>query len=521
MKTSLLALSTMELIQFFLLQTIILLGVFPFEACASPFPMDPGGSGSGYGHGHNYNYYGHPEEAPGSQDVDANEGSFWPPPLNRLNVPDQQFYFDDSLGTSRLMTPRTRDLVETTGSRRRSRLGHGSGSHDPQAAPDTSRRRNQRGSTSQWSVSSVTPILESSNEQHEGGSSSNVMGVGSSSHPNLDYVAPLSQYSNFPDQSYEGIPPYPSQTNYEQDMTTAFTHMNMQEIPVQGDTSRSHGSGSRRRPRNTSSEQQHDHEAQEQMSKRRRERDEWELSRPSLAIPLRLLTADECLDIRVGRHTPRYRISLYLEDQFFRNAGIINEPPVPEPNWKEHYELKRLLDKPLREHANEKLRLTQKFLDELLEKAGLFKWADRSRTGRSDKHPVTEETAPTEGSSSDAFQLRQTKYQNWTDGHGGILVPLRMMHHDDLASMGLTRGSFGYKLGSYIEQETLKLFDCDILKDRPEVQAPQDDYKYDHFLTEQYPLPEGSFLRRKQEQVQGWFQKYEYMPTVLPRRRRH
>lgn len=469
-----------------------LLGAIPASTYAKPVPMYPHDSGSGHGRDHGYNPFNHPEENPGLSNFDPNQGSSWPPPLSRLHVPSQQFDFDDSLGTSRLMTPRTRELVEEVGSRRPSR------SHAAGAAADTPRRRTHRTGTSRMGGSTVAPPSASTYER----------GGGSSSNPSYGYDNASFQYSNVHGGMEEPWQQFPEQVNFQPDMTVAFTQMNMQDIPVQGDTSRRTGPG--RRSSKTPLEQ---HRAQpDQLFDRKEERAKWENLRPTVAIPLRLLTADECKAIRLARHIPRYNVALYLEDQFLRNNDIIIGPPVPEPEgWREHDLFKRLSEKDLKEGSDPKLRQTQLLLDEFFEAEGLFKSPEERLYARHTYQVPQAELAITE---QPGLQKREAKYQSWSVEHG-MLVPLRLMQEVDLASMGLARSSYGYRVGSYIEQTILENMGSNVLEGKRNVKLPKDHYKYPVPMTETHRLPPGTYLRAKQEQVQDWFRQYGYMDMEL------
>lgn len=125
---------------------------------------------------------------------------------------------------------------------------------------------------------------------------------------------------------------YPSQMQSQEQVTNAFTHMTMSEIPAQVDTSAYHQA-----PQEDQEEQTDRNSKPLLYGHRSVLRRQWEGNYPELPIPLRLLSAHESTAIGAGRGSVRYSISLWLEDRYLRANGHELGTITPEPlNWKNH-----------------------------------------------------------------------------------------------------------------------------------------------------------------------------------------
>lgn len=505
------------------------------DATPAP-PMDYNNPPWSYHYDYSYlDPYGNP--APNVADFDLNvpDPTLDNPGLPELNLrlPSSVLadFEDDVIDTPHLheMTPRTRTMVENVGrkgsrrSQRRtesetprtsrtdrpglprpSRLGlHESSSHAAAAQPDSPPSNygvHNQGEDDTYSTYS--------GYEHGGGSSnypSYEQGGGSSSYPSYEQGGGSS--SHYPHSSQYGGSGHGYPPQQEVPLDIAFTQMNMGEIPVQPDTS------AYQNPIQGSNVSQGNFVARNyQIPNRREARGQWKQMNPDAPVPLRMLSAEECRAIGVARTTPRYHLSLWLEDRYLRHErNVVLGSEIPEPEgWQGHQNFERLTPHPEREHWSADLERTQDYLDILFDREGLFKTsgqryqaaAELARTQHAETARRRREVAPK--------SPNDDEYRQWSNSHR-VLCPLHMLNDYDLTRIGLAPGHEKYKIARYIEDQYFVQLGLKMYKSkRPVTKLPRRTH-FDRLLTVQYPQLEGTFLHDKQAQVQEWFIQYNYM----------
>lgn len=499
-------------------QESTLVGILLPGTDAAPVPMDHNDPRWNFNYDYNYGQYNPPQQNPHPYNYNPNEAdpNQTNPDWLRLRLPSPAPEdFEDPVPTPSHMTPRTRnvvDLIRTRRSRRTqqrstesSHAAGGSGGHGL-PRPSRSHLHETSYATQPDSIPSNYATYQDGGDTESSYSYYGQATGGSSYYPTFDQTGLYPTYEHGGGSS-SNPPSYVQPQNTDQ-LMTAFTQMNVGEIPIQADTSVHHY------PIPPSQQyQQHQLDEQEDpqgnfylLPNRIEKRTEWSHFNPEAPIPLRMLSAVECVAISVARNTRRYEISLWLEDQYLRQRNVVLGSEIPEPQgWQSHELFPRLMAKPPREGCNTKLRETQEYLDILFENAGLFRGPQPRQQASAAQTTARQERSAIPLSPNDE------EYQTWSTQHNNILFPLHLMADEDLTRIGLAPGRDKYKVARYLEDQEFEESGQQHLKARKVIKKLPRFQQFPHLLSEQYPQNENSFLHRKQAQVQKWFQDNGWM----------
>lgn len=503
-----------------LLQGMMFLESVLPRASASPAPMDPNDPNWAHSYGHGHGHYGQPENNPYNYGNYPDHFGNNPDPLNapppmRLRLPGTAAYHEEEPMATPRATPRTLNLINAL---RRHTSRSRDRSSSSQEVPESPRNLPPRPS-SRFRESSRDPDSHNFDFGPESSSSSYVpfgAGIqhrqreGSVSTPqSYDYQQGGGSSSSYP---YDvGTPQYPSHAQVSQEMTANFDTMNMQddddELPIQPDIGHHHQSSVLQRGRIEIQPKVRDTYL---LSNRKQLRRKYEADNPTGPIPLRYLTADECIAIGLPRHSmPRYDIALYLEDQYFRSMGFELGPQIAEPEgWQGYNQFKPLVRKHPKQGYSPRLRDTQYYLDNLFETNDVFHHDGRTEEEKQ-AHNETRRRAGDRPHESDLGAMDRW-YQAWTEEHDNFFVPLRYMAKAHLKAMGLTKNGIKYQVAKWAEeQEFIALGHPElcpsVLTVRPEVGVFKD------LMLIRNPLEMDTYLYAKQHQIQHLLIKYGFI----------
>lgn len=471
-------------------------------ASATPAPMNSGDPRWSYNYNQGYDgydfpiedpiQYGHPDQNPNQ--YGNNPGQVGQPAL-QINLPGSHLFQEEAPVETPRSTPRTQALTNAV--RKASRFrGHGSS----QGVPESPRNLPQQ-SISNFNEPSNYPqdktrLLSSFHDQRG-------IGVSSSSFGNYNQANTFQQEggssSNHPTQPelFGGVPQYLGNMQAGQEMTNHFNTVNtdFHHPPV---------------PKSKPGKQKDRPREHELLPNRKRIRLLWEKNNLEGPIPLCLLTDHECRAIGVTRHTPRYQISLYLENRYLRSKNIHIGPVIPEPaGWRDPngFDLAIKKDYDFKKW-NPRLKQTQGFLDHIFDLYEVFSTPEQKKEAR-----LAQLAARRRGggrpSEEDPVAMEQWYYK-WTNEHDNYLVPLRYMSTGDCGSMGLAKGGIKYQVAKYVEEQEFVALDRRDLCSTKLTQKP-DIKKFLHRLTSRHRVPQNSYIEAKQSQLQALLIKYGYM----------